>query len=193
MKEPFSLDDLWSSVRPGARVFDPAQVSGLPEKARRYLEHAIGAGTPLASAVRLRMHGEIKLKGWHPFTAEEVILWNRGMIWRATVRMFGMPIRGGDYFIDAQGAVRWKLFGILPIVNVSGPDIRRSAAGRVNIESVWLPSVLCGDAVSWTAADRQAGEPKKLSGKICVLDIFSGLELAERYLPEVPVICRNPR
>ncbi len=139
-------------MQPGAREFDPDQLSGLPEQARRYLEHAIAAGTPLASAVRLRMHGEIKLKGWHPFTAEQVIVWNRGMIWRATVRMFGMPIRGGDCFIDGLGSMRWKLFGILPIVNATGPDISRSAAGRVNVESIWLPSVLCGEGVSWNTA-----------------------------------------
>ncbi len=29
----------------------------------------------------------------------------------------------------------------------------RSAAGRVNIESLWLPSVLCGDDVACSAPD----------------------------------------
>lgn len=43
--------------------------------------------------------------------------------------------------------------GIIPFIHVSGPDISRSAAGRVNIEAMWLPSVLCGDGVSWTASD----------------------------------------
>lgn len=152
MKEPLSLNDLWRCAQPGVRAFDPARVSGLPEGARRYLEHAIAPGTPLASAVRLRMHGEIKLKGWHPFTADQVILWNRGMIWRAVVRLFGIPICGGDWFIDGRGSMRWKLFSILPVVNADGPDISRSAAGRVNIESIWLPSVVCGEGVSWTAA-----------------------------------------
>jgi len=151
VKESCSLEDLWDSARPGTQVFDPARVSGLPAGARLFLEHRLAAGTPLASAVRLRMRGEIKLKGWHPFTAEQVIHWNRGMIWRATVRMFGMPIRGGDFFLDGRGAMRWRLFGILPLVDASGPDISRSAADRVNIESVWLPSALCGEGVSWTA------------------------------------------
>ena len=170
MKETLSLDDLWSSAQPGARVFDPAQVSGLPEGVRLYLEHAIAAGTPLASAVRLRMHGEIKLKGWHPFTAEQVILWNRGMIWRATVRMFGMPIRGGDFFLDGQGAMRWKLFGILPVVNAAGPDISRSAAGRVNIESIWLPSVLCGEGVSWGGSGSRLHARFKAHGEDAGID-----------------------
>jgi len=153
MSTDWSIDDLWTLVPPSGRAFDAAQVSGLPDGARRYLEHAIAAGTPLASAVRLHMHGEIKLKGWCPFSAEQVIRWDRGMIWRAAVRLHGLTIRGGDSFVDGKGAMRWKLFGIVPIVNASGPDITRSAAGRVNIESVWLPSVVARDEVSWTAAD----------------------------------------
>ncbi len=35
----------------------------------------------------------------------------------------------------------------------SGPDITRSAAGRVMAESAWLPSALCDDEVSWAAQD----------------------------------------
>ncbi len=145
--------DLWDLVTPGSRIFDPAQLEDLPEPARRYLLHAIAPGTPLASAVRLRMHGEIKLKGWLPFTAEQVINWQQGMIWKATVRMHGLPITGFDQFLDGEGAMRWKLLGIVPVMTAAGPDISRSAAGRVEAESIWLPSVLCGEGVSWTAED----------------------------------------
>ncbi|MEO6194953.1 MAG: DUF6544 family protein, partial [Thermoanaerobaculia bacterium] len=73
MNQESSLDDLWASAPPATGVFEPGQLAHLPEAARRYLERAIAPGTPLASAVRLRMHGEIKLKGWLPFTAEQVI------------------------------------------------------------------------------------------------------------------------
>jgi len=62
------------------------------------------------------------------------------MIWSATVRMHAMPIGGFDRLVDDEGAMRWKLFGIIPIVTASGPDITRSAMGRVVAESVWLPS-----------------------------------------------------
>lgn len=99
------------------------------------------------------MHGEIKLKGWHPFSAEQVIYWGRGMIWQASVRVHGLIMRGSDRFLDRSGAMQWKLFGILPFINATGPDITRSAAGRVNIESLWLPSALLRPEVEWTAAD----------------------------------------
>jgi len=33
------------------------------------------------------MHAQIKLGGWHPFVADQVISWDRGMIWQARIRM----------------------------------------------------------------------------------------------------------
>ncbi len=146
-----TLDELWNANGRGEhRLFDPAAI---PEPAHRYLAHAIAPGAVLARAVRLRMHGQIKHKRWYPFTAEEVICWGRGMIWRARVRMRGSVIDGADSFLNGNGAMRWKLFGIVPVITACGDDVSRSTAGRVNIESIWLPSALCGGGVTWTAAD----------------------------------------
>src|SRR5215469_7794696 len=63
----------------------------------------------MASAVRLTMQGEIKLKEWNAFEAQEVIQWRRGFIWRATVRMSWAFLRGGDSFVDGTGAMRLDL------------------------------------------------------------------------------------
>jgi hypothetical protein len=153
MTKDLTVDELWDSALPDERIFRAADLSRLPEAARRYIGHAITPGTRRARAIRLDMHGEIKLQRWLPFTAEQVIVWDRGFIWSATVRMFGMPIRGSDRLVDGKGAMQWRLFGIIPVIAASGPDIMRSAAGRVAAEAVWLPSVLCDDDVSWTTPD----------------------------------------
>lgn len=152
MPRPVSLDELWNSSPIAERRFDPAGLAPMPEPARRYLQHAIAPFRPLARAVRLKMHGEIKLKRWLPFEAEQIISWQRGMIWRAAVQMQALSIRGSDTWVDGEGAMRWRLFGIVPVMSASGPDITRSAAGRVNIESIWLPSVLCDAEIAWTAS-----------------------------------------
>ncbi|MEQ9671090.1 DUF6544 family protein [Coleofasciculus sp. G2-EDA-02] len=153
MSKAVSLDELWESTPPSEQVFQPDQLVGLPDAVQGYLNHAIAPGTKLASAVRLRMHGEIKLRGWLPFTAEQVICWRRGFIWRAAVRMKGLPIWGSDRLVDGVGAMRWKLLGLFPVVTASGEDITRSAVGRMLGELFWLPSVLCQPDVSWTASD----------------------------------------
>ena len=159
-----SVNELWKSVSLTHRIFHPANVAALPGAAQSYLTHAIAPGTPLAAAVRLRMHGEIKLKRWLPFQAEQVIAWQYGMIWSATVFMNGFPIYGTDRLIDGQGAMQWKLLGLFPIMSASGADVTRSSIGRVQAESVWLPSVFCKNDLSWTTTD--ATEPSELQAHL---------------------------
>lgn len=161
MKDDASdLDDLWNAAPAPTHAFDPADIAHLPAAAQRYLAHAIAPGTPLASAVRLTMHGAIRLKRWRAFRAEQVIVRDRGMIWRANVKMAGMEIRGFDRFLDGEGAMRWKLCGRLSIVHASGRDVTRSAAGRFAAETVWLPSLLCGNPVEWSGRGEDAAHAR---------------------------------
>ncbi|PSN20571.1 hypothetical protein C7271_01435 [filamentous cyanobacterium CCP5] len=150
-KDP-SLKQLWQQALPTEKVFQPEDCGHLPELAQRYLHHAIAPGTRLASAVRLRMHGDIKLKGWQPFRAEEVISWGQGMIWQATTWVKGIPLSGWDRLVNGEGGMRWKLLGLLPVVQEEGPNVTRSAIGRMLGECIWLPSVLYQQA-QWTTVD----------------------------------------
>jgi len=147
-----TLDDLWNTPAPSRGRFEPERLASLPGPARRYLRSAIAPRTPLAYAVRLRMHGQIKLRGWAPFEAEQVIHAERGMIWAATARLRGLPIRGSDRILDGEGSMRWRLLGLIPVLSAAGPDVTRAAAGRLQAEFVWLPSFFLRPDVSWTAA-----------------------------------------
>jgi Family of unknown function (DUF6544) len=167
-----SLNRLWHTTPEDGHRFDTDRLAHLPPAARRYLTHAIAPGTRLATAVRLTMHGEIRLKGdWFSFRAEQVIHPARGMIWQATVRMYGLPVSGFDRLVDGAGEMRWRLLGLMPLLQMQGPDITRSAAGRLAAETIWLPSHLCGEDVQWedhdathtTALFNIAGEQVKIS------------------------------
>lgn len=149
-----SLTALWQAAPPCHHSFNPESLTQVPAAARRYLERAIPPDQPLASAVRLWMHGRIKLgEKWYPFRGEEVIRWDRGMIWRATAWMQGLPIFGADRLVDGVGEMQWKLLGLLPVMTGAGDDITRSAMGRMQGEMVWLPAVLCYPEVTWMALD----------------------------------------
>jgi len=100
------------------------------------------------------MHGEIKQKGgWHPFEADQVIRWPRGFVWRARSKMMGLPVTGSDRWIDGEGSMHWKLLSLIPVVTAIGEDISRAALGRVQIESLWLPTALVAPDVRWSAPD----------------------------------------
>jgi hypothetical protein len=148
------LERLWSAPAGPQPRFSLDAVSALPPAARHYFEHAIAPGTPLAVAVRLRMRGELRLKGnWFPFEAEEAMHVERGFLWSAKVKVRGLPVVGSDRWIDGTGTMSWKLLGLIPIARGSGDDISRSAAGRMLAESMWMPSFLLRAGTGWTAQD----------------------------------------
>jgi hypothetical protein len=139
-------------VRPSeTAVFTDAELDGLPDPVRRYLRGAIAPGTPLATAARLRMRGHIKLGRWLPFQAEELLAPHHGFHWAA--RVAGI-IGGFDRLADGRGELRWRMLGLLPLMGAQGPDLSRSAAGRVVGEAMWLPTALLSRfGVDWSAAD----------------------------------------
>jgi hypothetical protein len=139
-------------VRPSEpAVFTDAELDGLPDPVRRHLRRAIAPGTPLATAARLRMRGQIKLGRWLPFQAEELLAPHHGFHWAASAA--GM-ISGFDRYAGGQGQMRWRLLGLLPVIRADGPDLSRSAAGRVVGEAMWVPTALLPRfGVDWSADD----------------------------------------
>lgn len=154
MNAEAALEELWrdDDHQPLPR-FDPASVEHLPAIARRWLRRVIEPGTPLYRAIRLRMHGTIKLSGWHEFEAEQVIRWGRGLVWQAKVEFGPLTIKGHDSVIDGVGEMRWKMLGLIPVMAGRGPDVDRSASARLELESVLLPTVLVDDDVHWSPGD----------------------------------------
>jgi len=169
------LESLWEDAAAGP-PFCAADLPPLPPAARRYFQHAIAEGTPLASAVRLTMRGEIRLEtSWERFEAVQVIRAHRGFVWRARVRMRGLPVSGSDRFVDGEGAMRWKVLGLIPVVREEGPEVTRSAAGRAQIEGVWLPSALLAESLDWEGDERHASAQVRVadhSGRVA-LDVDS--------------------
>jgi uncharacterized protein DUF6544 len=121
-------------------TFDPAMISGLPEPAHRWLSHAIVPGTPMWSSVELAMHGRIKLGRWRPFTARQVLRPPGGYTWAATARLAGLPVTGYDRLRAGAGEMRWRLLGLVPVLTAAGPDITRSACGRLAGEIALIPT-----------------------------------------------------
>ncbi|MEI7577211.1 MAG: DUF6544 family protein [Armatimonadota bacterium] len=144
------LENLWNIESPTPQVFDPFMTENLPIAARNYITRAIAAGTPIASAVRLEMKGEIKLNNqWLPFEATQVVRNNHGFVWRAHVIRGMAGISGYDRLIDGEGEMKWKVLGLIPVMTAHGPDITRSTAGRMATEYTLLPSAQLDPKILW--------------------------------------------
>jgi hypothetical protein len=137
------------SSTPPADRFDAADLGQLPEPARRWLVHAVPSGMPLWSSVELRMQGRIKIGAWRSFMARQVITPPQGFIWAATAHIAGVPVTGFDRYSSGTGQMRWRLAGLVPVMSGTGPDVTRSAAGRLAGEATcWLPTAF--RAAAWS-------------------------------------------
>lgn len=146
------LNEAWESLsRPtvSAPGFDPAMTDSLPEPAHRWLTHVIAPGTPMARAAIVEMRGHIRLRGWIPFRAVQLQAPPAGFIWAARARWGPVWIGGYDRYGAAFGEMRWRLFGRIPVMSAAGPDIDRSAAARVALDALLVPTAWLQEAVTW--------------------------------------------
>jgi hypothetical protein len=145
------LAQIWEILEsePGpGRAFSAEMVADLPDAARRYFLHAIRPGTPLASRLHWRYSGTLKPAPqlpWMPIRAEQIVTKERGFAWKAVARKGPLLITVADHYLEWDARMRVNLFGLIPVVNASDPDLARSALGRLLVESVALPtSILPG-------------------------------------------------
>ena len=142
-----------------AAHFAPEMVADLPEPARRYFLRAIELGTPLAYATQLAMTGEMRLgrdRAWLPLRARQVLAPPAGFIWEASVGTGVMRFMGSDSYVNGRGLTVFRLWDVVPMVRAGGPDVSRSARGRLAIESIWQPAALLPhQGVRWSAIDDQ--------------------------------------
>lgn len=149
----------WDELaRPGPAPdrFDPAAVLHLPEPARRWLTHALAPGTPLHRRVELEQHGRIRIGAWRPFHARQVIAGLEGYVWACATRVLGVPVYGYDRLAHGDGDMVHRAFGRVAVVDESGPDLTRSAAGRLVSEVIWTPAAVLDPAIAWRAVDEHA-------------------------------------
>ncbi|WP_019136155.1 DUF6544 family protein [Cellulomonas massiliensis] len=132
-------------------TFTPELVADLPAAARRWLRYSIAPGTPLHRSAVVTMEGEIRLGAWRPFRARQVLAPPDGFVWRATARVAGLPVTGFDRRSGGTGEMRWRLAGLVPVMTSDGPDVTRSAGGRLAAEGVCVPTTF--DLASWSAGE----------------------------------------
>jgi hypothetical protein len=149
----------WQRLRaaPDTTTFTLDMVADLPEPARRFLTWAIAPGTPLARAVELEMHGQLLLEpGGEPLrmTARQILAPPDGFIWTARAGRGLLRITGYDRYSAGTGEMRWRMYGLIPVMTATGADVTRSAAGRLAMEAVLMPAALVPvRGARWEAVD----------------------------------------
>lgn len=141
----------WSDLaaRDAGPRCEPAVPEALPEPAARWLRRAVPLDAGYPSVVEFGLHGRIRIGRPRPFTAVQVLAPGAGYIWAVRTRLLGLPVTGFDRWTRGTGEMRHRILGRLPLVQASGPDLTRSAAGRLAAESVMWPPAALDPAIEW--------------------------------------------
>ena len=177
-----SFEDILSNAPAAAERYDPATVAQQPEIARRYFNHAIAPGTPLATTVELEMKGTFLLgdKNNHQeiaMIARQALRPPLQFVWMPVLRSGAMVIIGSDALAARRAWTRFWLARLIPVANErTSPDLVKSAAFRAASEAVWLPaSLLPQRGAKWEqiGADRARVTVPSAAGPI-VLEMTLG-------------------
>lgn len=131
----------------------------VPEPARRYLQHTISPSAVPATSLELTMTGRIRTQPdskWMSMRAVQTLSIPGGFVWKA--RTGGLVrITGSDCYQNRTGSMRWRLWGLIPVIRASGPDVTRAAFGRYAMEAgLWLPHTLLPEnGARWETIDEE--------------------------------------
>lgn len=150
-----NVADLFSQVETGpVKIYDPAQLTGLPAPVQRYFRHVLKPGQPYVRSVRLRHDGQFKTdlkKDWIDITGDEYFVADKpAYLWNGTTTWFSAC----DQYVAGRGSLTVRLLGALPVVQGSGPSYDQGELLRWLGEAVWFPtSLLPGGLVVWSPID----------------------------------------
>jgi hypothetical protein len=151
------IHDVLLQTNIGDECFVADSTSALPFPAEKYLRHALQPGAPLARSADVRMRGMLRVgpDDWVPFEARQRISAERGYLWEGRVAVFGrLVVEGADWLLADEAGMDYALADWLPALQRRGPELARSAAGRMMVELAWLPAALSPQrGASWSRGD----------------------------------------
>lgn len=138
-------------------VVTEADLEGLPEAARRYMEFMGVLDRPRHWSFRARFEGRFQLRGrWMPAVAWQ---YNTGpeiaRVYVMRLRFAGIvPMLGADTYAGGRGEMRGKLLGVIPVAHGEGDEFDQGELVTWLNDAVLLaPSFLLTDAVGWGEVD----------------------------------------
>lgn len=106
----------------------------------------------------VRQRGRIRQEPdsrWLAFTAREIYSVDiPGFEWAATLKVGGVPLGSARDVLDSgHGSMRVKLLGVVPVLDMMGPEIDQGSMMRWLNETMWFPAVWATDLFIWEAVD----------------------------------------
>ncbi len=146
------IKTLFSSANQVSGNYLEAQITLLPEPARRYFKYALKENQRLLNCARLKHSGQFKpTKKWMPIKGEEYFtVAPPGFAWFGKVRF----ISAKDMYYQGSGGMKIRLFSIFNLVDAKGEEFNQGELVRWLSETPWFPTALLpSENLRWEPID----------------------------------------
>lgn len=162
------------------RVFDTAELEGLPAPVQRYFRMALREGQPVVTAVNVKHTGTFNMsetgEQWKPFTSDQRVVTHRpGFDWDARVKVVpGMPVYVHDSYVAGEGILHAAVRGLVSVADLRGTgEVARGELMRFFAEAVWYPTALLpSQGVAWHGVDDRSANAMLTDGNITLTLLF---------------------
>ena len=134
-------------------------IAALPEPARRYARFLRLEGRPRDVSFRLRFTGRFRTRPDQPWLPCRTRQYDHRptvtRIFHIRIRMAGIvPVIARDTYLNGRGRMLVRLFGLIPVVNGTGPEYDLGELVTYLNDAVLLaPTFLFTPAITWTPVD----------------------------------------
>jgi hypothetical protein len=134
-----------------------ADIQSLPQPVQKYLRYCGVVNKPKVKNVRIEFEGRMrsKKKDWFPFTTVQYNFFDEpARLFFMKAKMFGITVPGYHDYQQAAAGMNIKLFGLFPVVQVSGAAMNRAETVTLfNDMCLMVPASLIDKRIEWIPVD----------------------------------------
>ncbi|SNS68969.1 hypothetical protein SAMN05446037_101732 [Anaerovirgula multivorans] len=169
---------LFSKVEDKEKIVTAEDIEGLPQNVQRWLEYTGVIGREKIVAVRLKQKADMRLgegKPWMPVEAEQYFTSEEpGFIWRANIKVAPLiHIAGRDKYQDGKGNMLIKALSLFSVADSEGKEIDQGTLLRYLAETMWFPSAVLKEYITWEEIDEDNAKATMTYGGITASGIFT--------------------
>jgi hypothetical protein len=144
----------------------------LPQPVQQYLRYCGVVGTPYPHNMYVKFAGEMRSRerDWFSFTSEQYNFFDKpSRLFFMKGKMFGLTVPGYHRYENQKALMHIKLFGLIDVVNIDGPEITKGETVTVfNDMCLMAPGFLIDKRIAWEPMNDTTAKATLTNGTIKV-------------------------
>ncbi|WP_423189799.1 DUF6544 family protein [Alkalibacterium sp. f15] len=178
------VEQLFDNVDNKSEVVTEEDIIDLPTSVQRWLKYSGIIGKETIVSGRLKQQAEMRMDAegqWMSVKAEQYFTSEKpGFVWNASIKAAPfIHIAGRDKYLNGKGSMLIKPMSLFTVADSKGEEIDQGTLLRYLAETVWFPSAVLNDYISWKEIDDNNAKATMTYGEISTSGVFTFNQMGE--------------